>query len=213
MKLAEGLDDLRSLVVGELLECLSESAPARLEILQHHHVLSWARAVLGEVDTGDPYRDLGRQFAVEAGLPAAHVGRRDELPERVLREFESTEAATRQCTGLTFNLAVNYGSRTEIVEAAARMAHDFAEGKIGEDDLQKEETLSRYLYTGGQPDPDLLIRTSGELRLSNFMLWQSAYTEFFFSDLYWPDFGRRELLRAILEYQKRERRYGAGELP
>ncbi|MHB2020136.1 MAG: isoprenyl transferase [Candidatus Xenobia bacterium] len=133
------------------------------------------------------------------------IGRRHELPARVLRALEATEAATRNNTGLVMNLAVNYGARAEIVEATRAMLQD----GVNPNDVT-EQTFEKYLYTQGQPDPDLLIRTSGELRLSNFLLWQMAYTEFWFTELYWPDFGRQHLCEAVLEFQKRDRRYGAG---
>jgi undecaprenyl diphosphate synthase len=113
---------------------------------------------------------------------------------------------TRECGGLLFNIALNYGGRSEITDAVRRLVGDVRAGRaVGEID---ETTLSSYLYTAGQPDPDLLIRTSGEMRVSNFLLWQIAYAEIWVTDVLWPDFRRRHLLQAVADFQKRERRYG-----
>jgi undecaprenyl diphosphate synthase len=108
---------------------------------------------------------------------------------------------------MVLNLALNYGGRAEIIDAAAALLADVAAGRIARDQLS-EEIFSRYLATGDLPDPDLLIRTSGEFRLSNFLLWQAAYAEFYFTKTLWPDFRRRELLLALVDYQRRERRFG-----
>jgi undecaprenyl diphosphate synthase len=108
---------------------------------------------------------------------------------------------------MVLNLALSYGGRDEIVAAAKGILRDCQDGKIIPQDLTKE-LFSTYLYTADIPDPDLLIRTSGEYRLSNFLLWQSAYTEFYFSDVLWPDFRRKHLIEAIAEFQRRERRFG-----
>jgi len=134
------------------------------------------------------------------------VGRWRELDPSVVRELERGLAATAECTGMTFNIALNYSGRCEIVDACRRIVADWAAGKRADID---EETIGRYLYTEGQPDPDLLIRTSGELRVSNFLLWQIAYSEIWVTPTLWPDFRRRDLYEAILAYQGRERRYGA----
>jgi undecaprenyl diphosphate synthase len=131
------------------------------------------------------------------------IGRREELGADVQTELANAEARTASNTGMLFNIALNYGGRAEIVDAARRA---IAEG-ISPDALD-EQHFGRLLYTGGQPDPDLLIRTSGEMRVSNFLLWQIAYAEIWVTDTLWPDFRRRHLLDAILDYQKRERRYG-----
>ncbi|MDO4396555.1 MAG: polyprenyl diphosphate synthase, partial [Clostridia bacterium] len=115
-------------------------------------------------------------------------------------------------TGLQFNIALNYGSRAEIVRAVNRINEDIRGGKLEADTEVTEELLSRYLYTGDEngniPDPDLIIRTSGEERLSNFLLWQSAYSEFAFTDVLWPDFTPEEFKRLIEVYQNRDRRFG-----
>ncbi len=135
------------------------------------------------------------------------IGRMDELPIDVQKELQRGMDRTAHATGLLFNIALNYGGRAEITDAVRRLATDLlANGRdAGHID---EAMLSSYLYTAGQPDPDLLIRTSGELRISNFLLWQIAYAEIWVTEVLWPDFRRRHLLQAIADYQKRERRYG-----
>ena len=116
-------------------------------------------------------------------------------------------AATVENKGLLFNIALSYGGRAEIVEACRRILVEASEGRLDPSTLTEAE-FARFLYTAGTPDPDLLIRTSGELRVSNFLLWQIAYAEIWVTDTLWPDFRRRELFRAIADYQKRNRRYG-----
>ncbi|HEV8334892.1 MAG TPA: isoprenyl transferase [Candidatus Polarisedimenticolia bacterium] len=135
------------------------------------------------------------------------IGRFHELGESVKKELRKGIEATRENTGLLFNIALSYGGRTEIVDACRRAMEEKASGEASWTELT-EEVLSRYLYTAGQPDPDLLIRTSGELRVSNFLLWQIAYAEIWVTETLWPDFRRRQLLQAIVDFQKRERRYG-----
>ena len=126
-----------------------------------------------------------------------------DIQERIayLEEF------SKKYDELHFQIALNYGSRDEITRGMRRLARDAAEGKIKPEDVD-EEMVESYLDTAGIPDPDLMIRTSGELRLSNFLLWQLAYTEFYFTDVAWPDFNREELIRAIEKYNARDRRYG-----
>ena len=135
------------------------------------------------------------------------IGRIDELPRDVRDELRRGIENTRACSGLLFNIALNYGGRAEITDAVRRLvAEVLANGR--DPSAIDERTLSSYLYTAGQPDPDLLIRTSGEMRVSNFLLWQIAYAEIWVTDVLWPDFRRRHLLQAVADYQKRERRYG-----
>jgi undecaprenyl diphosphate synthase len=131
------------------------------------------------------------------------IGRSEELAPDVQDELEVGMRQTASNTGMLFNIALNYGGRAEIVDAARRA---IAEG-IRPDDLD-ERRFGDLLYTGGQPDPDLLIRTSGEMRVSNFLLWQIAYSEIWVTETLWPDFRRRHLLDAVVAYQKRDRRYG-----
>jgi len=135
------------------------------------------------------------------------IGRFHELGESVRNELRKGMDATRGNTGMLFNIALSYGGRTEIVDAC-RKAMDEKIGGTASWSRLTEEVFERYLYTAGQPDPDLLIRTSGELRVSNFLLWQIAYAEIWVTETLWPDFRRRELLQAVVDYQKRERRYG-----
>jgi len=131
------------------------------------------------------------------------IGRAEALPPDVQDELELGIAKTTKNTGMLFNIALNYGGRAEIVDAARRA---IASG-VSADDLD-EARFSTLLYTAGQPDPDLLIRTSGEMRISNFLLWQIAYSEIWVTETLWPDFRRRDLLDAVVAYQKRDRRYG-----
>ena len=131
------------------------------------------------------------------------IGRSEALPPDVRHELLDAEHKTAKNTGMLFNIALNYGGRTEIVDAARRAIED----GINPADLD-EDRFSRLLYTGGQPDPDLLIRTSGEMRVSNFLLWQIAYAEIWVTDTLWPDFRCRHLLEGVLAYQKRDRRFG-----
>jgi len=135
------------------------------------------------------------------------IGRMGELPPDVQDELRRGMDRTRTQTGLLFNIALNYGGRAEITDAVRRLVADvMANGRDpGKID---ERTLSSYLYTAGQPDPDLLIRTSGEMRVSNFLLWQIAYAEIWVTEVLWPDFRRKHLLQAVADFQKRERRYG-----
>jgi undecaprenyl diphosphate synthase len=132
------------------------------------------------------------------------IGERDRLSRDIREELEQAETRTRENTGMWFNIALSYGGRAEIVEAAKRAMRE----RIDPDALD-ETRFASLLYTAGQPDPDLLIRTSGEMRVSNFLLWQIAYAEIWVTEAFWPDFRARHLLEAVLEYQKRDRRYGA----
>lgn len=129
------------------------------------------------------------------------------LPQKTYDVFKQGLDETAQHDGMTFALAVNYGSRAEITRAAQLLAADVASGKLAAADID-ESVLSSRLYTSGLPDPELLIRTSGELRLSNYLLWQLAYTELYVTDVLWPDFTKWDYLRAIRSYQKRDRRFG-----
>ncbi len=135
------------------------------------------------------------------------LGDLEALPNETLKVFQRGLDETASYDGMTFALAVNYGSRAEIARAARLLAYDVACGNIHADDIDVNAVESR-LYTAGLPDPDLLVRTSGELRLSNYLLWQLAYTEIFVTDKYWPDFDRWEYLRAIRAFQSRGRRFG-----
>lgn len=136
------------------------------------------------------------------------IGRVGSLPEDAQRELEFVMSQTSRNTGMRLNLAINYGGRAEVVDAVNRIVERARrEGSL--ENLQvDEDTIAANLYTAGQADPDLLIRTSGEMRISNFLLWQIAYAELYVTETYWPDFKRIDLLNAVLEYQKRDRRFG-----
>ena len=136
------------------------------------------------------------------------IGRVEALPTRAFEELREAERATSRNTGMVLNLAINYSARNELVDAMNAVIDEARiEGRLA-DLVADESMISRRLQTAGLPEPDLLIRTSGEMRLSNFLLWQVAYAELYVTDTLWPDFNRTELLRAILEFQRRERRYG-----
>jgi undecaprenyl diphosphate synthase len=144
---------------------------------------------------------------IENNIQVRMMGQLDGLPEHTLAAVREAVRRTEGNTGLILNFALNYGSRMEMVEAVRQMAREAVKGELDPESISEEAFESRLL-THGLPDPDLLIRTSGELRLSNFMLWQLAYSEFWFTDVYWPEFTERHLFDAIREYQRRARRYG-----
>ena len=135
------------------------------------------------------------------------IGRLTDLPEKVLTNLKEAISKTKDNTGLTLTLALSYSSKMELVDAFRKIAADVKDGKISADQID-DTVISQSLYTGDMPDPDLLIRTSGELRISNFMLWQLAYSELYFTSTFWPDFDKEELYKAIVDYQQRERRFG-----
>lgn len=135
------------------------------------------------------------------------IGDKTGLDEDIRNRIAELEEATKDNGGLDFQIALNYGSRDEIVRAVRRVSEDVKEGKVKPEDID-EKMFETYLDTHGIPDPDLMIRTSGELRLSNYLLWQLAYTEFYFTDIPWPDFTKEELSKAIEQYNRRDRRYG-----
>lgn len=135
------------------------------------------------------------------------IGRTERIPKPLLKTIEDVVSQTKNNTGLIVNLAFNYGARVEIIDAIQSIAQSVQKGQLNIEDIC-EDTVSEALYTRGLPDPDLLIRTSGEQRISNFLLWQLSYAEFYFTEKLWPDFDAEELKAAILDYQGRERRYG-----
>jgi undecaprenyl diphosphate synthase len=144
---------------------------------------------------------------MDQGIRLTAIGDLDSLEAPVLRKLRETMDKTAGNQGMILNLALSYGGRDEIVAAVQRMVGDALAGKIAPADITRE-LCAKYLYTTGIPDPDLLIRTGGEYRISNFLLYQMAYTEFYFTDIFWPDFREDDLLTAIAEYQRRERRFG-----
>lgn len=137
------------------------------------------------------------------GVQIRHLGRLDQLAPALQKKVVQAVESTKQNSKLVLNVAFNYGGRDEVVQAVQQMIRD----EIPAEDITPE-LLSRYLYTAGVPDPDLIIRTSGELRISNFLIWQAAYSEWYVTPVLWPDFGREEFLKALGEYSQRERRYG-----
>jgi undecaprenyl diphosphate synthase len=141
------------------------------------------------------------------GVKISLIGNRDLIPSKVLRRFEEAESATINNNNVVLNIAFSYGSRQEIIEAVKKVCSDIKNQKIQVDEID-ENYFSGLLLTKGCPDPDLLIRTSGELRLSNFLLWQIAYSELYFTKTLWPDFSDDEFLKAIGDYQYRNRRFG-----
>ncbi len=138
------------------------------------------------------------------------IGRTDELPKDIYSEIKKVEEKTKNNTGLVLNIAFNYGGRDEITTATKKIAEKVKNGELNIEDIT-EELISNNLYTAGQPDPDLLIRTSGEERISNFLTWQISYSEFVFTDKYWPAFSNQDLLETIAIYQKRTRRFGGNK--
>ncbi len=135
------------------------------------------------------------------------IGKREGLSDEILEKINIVENATKQNSKITMNIAINYGGREDILNAVKTIASKVEKGEIKADDIT-EQDICDNLYTYYMPDPDLIIRPSGELRLSNFLMWQSAYSEFWFSDINWPDFTKEDFLKAISDFQKRNRRYG-----
>lgn len=171
---------------------------------------NWKRSV-EEVST---IMNIFRKYLVDSiersnrnNMRVRIIGKREGLPEDIVKKIEDLEKATAGNTGLQFTVAINYGGRDELVRAAKNIAKDYKDGIITEADIT-EDLMSRYLDTREITDPDLLIRTSGELRTSNFLPWQIAYSEFYFTDCMWPDFDMNELVKAVRYYTGRDRRYG-----
>ncbi len=148
-----------------------------------------------------------RQNLVDRNIRLGVIGQKERLPEEVRQAVEETMALTRENTGMLLNLALSYGGREEMTRAVKIIAEKVREGALSPDDIT-EEMVSRHLYTAEIPDPDLIIRTSGEKRLSNFLLWQAGYAELFFTDTLWPDFTDQAFVDIIRDYQKRDRRFG-----
>jgi undecaprenyl diphosphate synthase len=201
--------------IASVRDVVETSARLGLEVLTLYafSVENWKRPQ-AEVSTLmsllKRYLRLELQTLLKNNIRFRVVGQPGALPNDVRDELERAAQRTRTSTGMMFNIALNYGGRTEITDAARRLIQDVTAGKVDPASIN-DDTLSAYLYTAGQPDPDLLIRTSGEMRVSNFLLWQIAYAEIWVTDVLWPDFRRKHLLQAIADYQKRERRYGGIE--
>ena len=148
-----------------------------------------------------------REKILRQNIRFAVIGRREGLPAEVLAEIEENERLTKANTGLTLCLAINYGSRAEIVDAVRSVAARVQRGELSPDQID-EDAISNSLYTAGMPDPDLLIRTAGEMRISNYLLWQISYAELWVTERFWPEFGVELLHEALRDYAKRERRFG-----
>lgn len=153
------------------------------------------------------YAKKMKKTAAENNIKVRMIGEKSRFAPDIMEAIDDLVNSTKDNTGATFIMAVNYGSRDEIVRGTKRMLEDYKNGKFELDEMG-EDMISSYLDTEGIPDPDLLIRTSGEQRLSNFLLWQLAYTEFYFPEVLWPDFDKEELYKAIEVYNKRDRRFG-----
>lgn len=153
------------------------------------------------------YLDRETERLAREGVRFRAIGRISAMPPGVRLRLKKAEEKTAANKAILVNLALNYGGRAEIVDAAKKISEKVKENNLRIEDIS-EENFSGYLYTAGIPDPDLLIRTSGEARISNFLLWQLSYAEIYITKKFWPDFGKKDLEKAILEYQKRNRKYG-----
>jgi undecaprenyl diphosphate synthase len=196
--------------VGAVRETVETSARLGIEVLTLYAFSSenWKRPraeVWALMNLLKEYVRRELDSLVDNGIRAQPIGRWRELEPSVVRTLETAIEQTAGGERMVLNIALNYSGRSEIVDACRRIVADWAGGKRADID---QETIGRYLCTAGMPDPDLLIRTSGEQRVSNFLLWQIAYSEIRVTETLWPDFGRRELYEALLDYQGRERRFG-----
>ncbi|MBQ5376847.1 MAG: isoprenyl transferase [Lachnospiraceae bacterium] len=158
----------------------------------------------------DQYLKKLMKSAVKENMQVHFIGDRSALNEKIQETMGVLEEKTKVCTGLTFTIAINYGSRDEIRRAVQEIAKEAKDGNLAIEDITEAE-IAKHLDTRDIPDPDLMIRTSYELRLSNFLMWQLAYAEFYFTEVPWPDFTKEELQKAVDEYEKRHRRFGALE--
>lgn len=156
----------------------------------------------------DRYLDNSIKTSKKNNMRVRIIGDKSGLSSELQAKIKALEEASKDNTGLYFQVAINYGSRDEIIRAVKALSKDIQEGRLAPDSIN-DDLFSQYLDTCDIPDPDLLIRTSGEQRLSNFLLWQLAYTEFYFTDVLWPDFTKEELLKAVKYYSERDRKFGA----
>ena len=201
------------------MEAVRATVKASLEVGLEHLSLyafsreNWARpeeeveALMGLLRE---FVDREKEELREQGVRVQVFGELDDLPESARQAAEELQSHTRAADRLRLNLAISYAGRAEIVQAARQLARQAMLGALRPEEIT-EERFARELYTSGWPDPDLLVRTSGELRISNFLLWQIAYSEIHVTDVLWPDFGRADLFRALLDYRSRERRFGRVE--
>ena len=149
-----------------------------------------------------------RPLLMKNNIRLIHLGRTDKLPEKVIKALAETAKMTAKNKGMALGLALNYGSRCEITDAVRKIAKEYKNGRLRLKDIN-QQCVSKHLYTAGLPEPDLLIRTANEMRISNFLMWQISYSEFYVTKTLWPDFGKSALDRAIKVYSKRHRRFGA----
>ncbi|HSE40751.1 MAG TPA: isoprenyl transferase [Acidobacteriota bacterium] len=198
--------------IKSVREIVTTSAELKLEVLTLYafSVENWKRPRT-EINT---LMSLLREYLrkelktlMKNNIRFQAIGRWRELDEKVVEDLQWAMNESRFNSGLLFNIALNYGGRTELVDSFREIYRELASNGRDPDRIT-EEMISQHLYTSGQPDPDLLIRTSGELRISNFLLWQIAYAEIWVTDVLWPDFRKQHLYEAIIDFQKRERRYG-----
>jgi undecaprenyl diphosphate synthase len=171
---------------------------------------NWVRPsfeVKGLMSLLDAYLKSEQKTMLKNDIRLMCIGQKQRLPREVQKTMGRVIDATAECSAMTLNLALSYGSRNEIVRAARRLARKCVDGHLAVDDLD-EQLVSDHLYTASQPDPDLFIRTGGEKRLSNFLLWQVSYAELYFTEVKWPDFGRDQFLEAIADFGVRQRRFG-----
>ena len=155
----------------------------------------------------EDYLDRKTEKIAADGIRIHAIGRIAALPPAIQLKLRKIEQKTLKNRSILVNLALNYGARSEIVDAVRKISEEIKSGALNPNDIS-EENFPDYLYTAGLPDPDMLIRTSGEMRLSNFLLWQISYAEIYVTEKFWPDFGKKDLEKAILDYQQRQRRYG-----
>ena len=171
---------------------------------------NWERPsdeVTGLMTLFEVYIQKERRRLIDNDVRLSVIGNRSQLADALVDSIEDLEQATAACDEMALQIAVSYGGREEILEACRQISEDVEQGDLGADEID-ESTFERYLYTEKQPDPDLVIRTSGEKRLSNFLLWQVAYSEFYFTETLWPDFDEVALVESFESYDRRERRFG-----
>lgn len=171
---------------------------------------NWGRPeneVTGLMTLFNIYIRKERKRLIANGIRLQVIGERHRLSDKLQRAIEKLEAQTADNDKMILQVAVSYGGREELVRAARHLAAEVEAGEVGAEDID-ESSIERHLYTAGRPDPDLIVRTSGEMRLSNFLLWQVAYSELYFTDVLWPDFGEPEIIEAFKAFSDRERRFG-----
>ncbi len=199
-----GVDSVRAVV-----ECAREIGVRHLT-LYAFSTENWQRPpseVTGLMGLLRTYLEAELRTMLKNDIRLFCIGQKDRLPGDVRKVLDTVMAETSTCEAMTLNLALSYGSRNEIMRAVQAMTRQCLQGEIGIEELN-EELLASHLDTAGQPDPDLLIRTGGERRLSNFLLWQISYAELYFTETKWPDFRKPQLLEAVAEYGRRQRRFG-----